>query len=217
MSPTAAVPTIVCIKWGIKYGPEYVNRLYSMVSRHTTAPHRFLCLTDNPAGITPGIETAPLTEHHLTGWWHKLTLFKSDPYGITGPLLFLDLDVVITGSLDDLLFYAPALTICQDFLTGGYNSSVFLLWAGSRTEVWDEFARAPTLVCSRFAGDQDWITRVIRSRHSGGGAELWPSAWVKSYRVDLKGGPPPPDCCIVVFHGRPKPHDCGGWVRDHWR
>jgi hypothetical protein len=26
--------TILCMKWGKKYGPEYVNRLHSMVSRH---------------------------------------------------------------------------------------------------------------------------------------------------------------------------------------
>ena len=26
--------TVLCMKWGTKYGPEYVNRLYGMVRRH---------------------------------------------------------------------------------------------------------------------------------------------------------------------------------------
>ena len=27
---------VICMKWGTKYGSEYVNRLYNMVKRHTT-------------------------------------------------------------------------------------------------------------------------------------------------------------------------------------
>ena len=40
---------IICMKWGTKYGPEYVNRLASMVRRNTTIPCRFVCMTDDPA------------------------------------------------------------------------------------------------------------------------------------------------------------------------
>ena len=47
--------TILCMKWGKKYGPEYVNRLHSMVSRHLTIPHRFVCLTDDKTGLNAGI------------------------------------------------------------------------------------------------------------------------------------------------------------------
>lgn len=32
MSDTAARQrNVICMKWGTKYGPEYVNRLYAMV------------------------------------------------------------------------------------------------------------------------------------------------------------------------------------------
>ena len=33
---------IICMKWGTKYGPEYVNRLASMVKRNITIPYRFV-------------------------------------------------------------------------------------------------------------------------------------------------------------------------------
>ena len=42
---------IVCMKWGDRYGPEWVNRLYGMVARNTTWAFRFVCFTDNAAGI----------------------------------------------------------------------------------------------------------------------------------------------------------------------
>ena len=31
--------TILCMKWGSKYGPEYINRLYAMVRRHLRGEH----------------------------------------------------------------------------------------------------------------------------------------------------------------------------------
>ena len=42
---------IICMKWGDKYGPEYVNRLYNMVSRHLTLDFQMVCLTDDSTGI----------------------------------------------------------------------------------------------------------------------------------------------------------------------
>ena len=42
---------IVCMKWGTKYGPEYVNRLYAMVRRHLRGDFHFVCLTDDAKGI----------------------------------------------------------------------------------------------------------------------------------------------------------------------
>ena len=35
---------ILCMKWGTKYGAEYVNRLYNMVKRHLTLPFKMVCL-----------------------------------------------------------------------------------------------------------------------------------------------------------------------------
>ena len=50
---------VMCLKWGNKYGPEYVNRLHNMVKRNLTIPHRFVCFTDDPKGLQEGIETFP--------------------------------------------------------------------------------------------------------------------------------------------------------------
>ena len=34
--------TVICMKWGTRYGPDYVNRLYSMVQRHTKRQTRLV-------------------------------------------------------------------------------------------------------------------------------------------------------------------------------
>jgi hypothetical protein len=51
---------ILCMKWGTKYGPEYVNRLYAMVRRHLSGDFRFVCLTDSTEGIRSEVECFPI-------------------------------------------------------------------------------------------------------------------------------------------------------------
>src|SRR5262245_38260455 len=67
---------VVCLKWGTRYGPEWVNRLYGMVARNTTWTVRFVCFTDDPSGIRPEVECRPLpavSHGAVTGkYWPKL-------------------------------------------------------------------------------------------------------------------------------------------------
>ena len=57
---TAQTVNVICIKWGTKYGPDYVNKLQSMVQRHLHRPFRFVCMTDDTTGIDPAIEVKPI-------------------------------------------------------------------------------------------------------------------------------------------------------------
>ena len=98
---------VLCIKWGSKYSAEYVNKLYNMVERHLTLTHRFICLTDDPTGLHPLIETRPLLRTDLKYSYTKFELFEKELHDITGQILFLDLDVVINNSIDDLFLYEP--------------------------------------------------------------------------------------------------------------
>jgi hypothetical protein len=181
-----------------------------MVQRHLHQRYDFLCLTDDATGLDPGIATAKL-DSLLHGWWHKLTLFRPDPYGIKGRILFIDLDSVIVGNLDELADYAPdePLTICRDFMAGIYNSSVFRLDSGALPFIWERFAENPAQVMQTLHGDQEFIS--IQTR-----AELFPPGWCVSYRLQAQDRVPP-DARVICFHGEPKPHACGGWVKGKWR
>jgi hypothetical protein len=110
-SATTPLKQIICIKWGTKYGADYVNKLYGMVSRNITPPFRFVCFTDNTDGIRPEIECQDLPPSDIVmptntlGKWPKSRLWNAQLGNVTGTVLFLDLDVVVVGSLDDFFSF----------------------------------------------------------------------------------------------------------------
>ena len=95
---------VICIKWGTKFGADYVNRLYKMVEKNLSIPHRFVCFTDNAEGLVEGIEVRDLPEYNDNTaigdkGWRKLSLFNEQLADLKGTALFLDLDIVIRQDL----------------------------------------------------------------------------------------------------------------------
>ena len=219
---------IVCIKWGKKYGPEYVNNLYAMVERNITIPHKFVCITDDPTDLNPAIHVLPMLDDIMEGWWHKLTLFKPTIGDLTGRLLFMDLDVVITDNID-CFFVDKDFSIIKEWLVKGFNSSVFLLEIGKYTHVWDNYKKRletdqrPGRVKGQirgYNGDQDWITEQIPNP-----PYTWPMEWVPSYKYCCQKGLPE-GSKIIIFHGNPNPPDAilgwkrwgpSPWIKKYWR
>ena len=193
--------TVACVKWGRKYSAEYVNILHAMVARNLKREYRFICFTDDPKKIKCETQLLP---SGLWGWWNKLWLFS--PGLFPGKLLFLDLDVVVTGSLDELVDYASPFAIISDWHLDSYNSSVFTLDRDEETQVWTDFIPA---VVNRLPGDQDWITEKVPN------AAIFPAQWCVSYRSHAVPGVPR-GAKVVVMHGDPKPKEIGGWVKEYW-
>jgi len=51
---------VVCVKFGTKYGADYVNKLYFGVKKHLSVAHTFTCFTEDPTGLDPAILVLPL-------------------------------------------------------------------------------------------------------------------------------------------------------------
>ena len=86
--------TVCCVlRSGGEFKPEHAASLQAGVRKHLSVEHEFVCLAD---GLLAGMHTT-LLDHDWPGWWAKLEMFR-----LTGPVLFLDLDTVIIGSLDPL-------------------------------------------------------------------------------------------------------------------
>eukprot|EP00971_Amphidinium_carterae_P010267 202841-Amphidinium_carterae.2 len=98
-------------------------------SRHIGKPDvPFVCYTEDPVGLDPGIEVRSLPSS-LKLWWGKAYLF-SEEAGLDGHrVLFLDLDQVIVGSLASLADYSGPFALLStdgiacELAAGGYNSS----------------------------------------------------------------------------------------------
>lgn len=222
--------TIICMKWGTRYGPEYVNRLASMVRRNVSRPTRLLCFTDDPRGISPDVETAPLPEITLPDrlrWhtWRKISVWQYPLADITGDVLFLDLDLVIVGPLDPFFDFEPGRYVAIDNWTQRGqrvgNTSVFRFTAGRHAHIYDDFERDPMAVLRRWRIEQQYISDSIPDM------AFWPRQWCVSFKHSLLPTWPlnfimparlPSDTKIVAFTGQPKPHHAmkGKWPVRRW-
>ena len=234
---------VICMKWGKVYDPSYVNHLQSMVRRNLSRPHRFVCFTDDPAGIAPEVEVQPLPDIKFKArpgrFWNKLGIFSRPLADLTGPALWLDLDVVIVGELDCFFEFPGSFCMIKGYSPrAGHqsgNSSICRFEVGAHANVLDEFHRDPQAVDAGYYSDQEFIFATVKP------LTFWPREWCPSFKrhcLDpvplcyLKTPHLPPDARIVVFHGHPKPPDAargcfvrGGikycrattWIDEHWR
>lgn len=219
---------IICVKWGSRYGPEYVNRLFAGVSRSLSRPFRFICVTDDLSGLNSKVESVPFPEDPgiKRGWPDvlvKLMLLEDGFAGLAGPTLFLDLDVLITGPIDCFFEYKPGKNCIIHNWVGGMraimnkrpavgNSSIFRFEAGCSGYVYETFMAERHRAEDRsiFNTEQAFLTYAMRE------VEWWPEEWVRSFKrhcrplfpLNLLVAPKlPKDCKILVFHGRPDPDE----------
>ena len=229
--------TVLCVKFGHKYGREYVERLRNMVSRHLTVPYEFACLTDDQHDI-PGVRKIyQPNAKYSRGWWHKVHMFDS-ALPLRGRILYLDLDVVIHASMDKLTEYHPTSFVgIHDFNrkfhpSWSYLNSSVLAWThGTQSHIYEQFKQKPA-DAQRLQGDQDWIWQLSKEK-----IKFWPKEWIMSYKWEIRSRDelsvingkrqfktvrndirPPLDCSIAVFHGEPNPQDVQDkFVVDNWQ
>ena len=216
-----------CVIHSDGYSWDYVERLYNMLSRNLTPRVRLHVYTESSRSIPDKFVKHELEDWQIAGrkksWWYKMQLFNPEHH--SGPLLYFDLDTVITGNID-WIWQIPTdyLWAVRDFkylwrpTFYGINSSV--MWWDTRkySYIWDSFKqqdRAHNML--KYHGDQDYITNMIDT-HS---RRFFDIERVKSWRWQcLDGGydfikrqnynPGSgtqllSNTSILVFHGNPKP------------
>ncbi len=224
---------VICMKWGNKYSPEYVNKLYHMVKRNLSKKFRFVCFTDDKDGIIPEVEIQDipkiyLPEIHKDSPWRKLLVFSKNFGGLSGKTMFLDLDVVIVDKIDCFFdFSGDDFTIIENWTQKGRgigNSSVYVLEMNKYNDVFDNFVGNEDKIVNQYDNEQIYLSKFI------GNIKYWPEEWCKSFKCHcLPGGPfgllnwfkapiLPKGSKIIVFHGNPKPEDAiiGRWPGS-WR
>lgn len=251
-TPDAGTGTrhVLCMKWGTKYGPGYVNRLYAMVRRHLTGDFNFVCLTDDGAGIRPEVKCLPIPQlivdlkpGQKDHGWKKLTTFEQDLHGLRGTALFIDLDVVIVGALDDFFTWPGEFLIIHDYarpwrrrkITG--NSSVYRFQIGRHPDVLENFRTHTEEVRATYRNEQEYLSAFM---HAKGVLGYWPDAWCPSFKYHgIPDWPTnywtepfiPEDARIMIFHGECNPPDAlagrrnrrfryirpARWVAEYWK
>lgn len=211
---------IVSVRVGEKYSADYVLKLHDQIGRNlSTVEQTHWCLTDRPDELPEGITAIPANPD-LPGWWAKLYLFSRDmPWSEGDRILYMDLDTVITGRLEDL---AETKGILRDKYWPMFSSALMVWDHGEHRKVWDLFKPAMMTAPGPFpelypkgnpnGGDQEVITALDPDW------PLLPSHWARSYLDALLW--PPEGCKVVMFHGeKNKPHlqPADSWIHDVWK
>ena len=96
---------ILCVRWGSKYGPDSVNRLYRAIAKHTHVPFRFICITEGDGAYDAGIELRPFPQFSVpfdrlkSGCRLKLAIFEPGLLEPGLPAILFDLDTMVRGDV----------------------------------------------------------------------------------------------------------------------
>jgi uncharacterized Rossmann fold enzyme len=206
---------ICCIRAGTAFAPAYVDILFDSVRRNLADGFEgeFVCFTDQHDVLAPGISSRPLPAD-LPGWWSKLALFRPGLFPDGDRVLFLDLDTLITGRLDEIAAYDGPFAILRDFYRpDGLQSAVMAWRAGDWSKLWTSYAAAGCPITGQ-GGDQAWIEQYQWRDDVDLLQDIFPGTFV-SYK-QING--PPEKASVVCFHGRPRPHEVTtGWVPEVWK
>lgn len=227
---------VCCLKYGTAYPADYVNVLFNATRKAMRGDFRFLCLTDRPEGLLPGIEALPIPDVGLApqewfvgGVWPKLGIYDRHFHGLKGRLLFIDLDMVVLRDLD-AFFEVPGRYIGID---GGPRwghpgstapqelcSALVSYDIGALGDLADKFRSEKAAIMARFRTEQAYTEAEL------GEIGFWPADWVISFKrslrqpllVDLVQEPrrPPATAKVLAFHGTPRPADLIGQGKTFW-
>ena len=209
--------TVWCMNTNNHAPQAEVDTLRRQVEHQLSLPHEFICIT----------------EGDLPGWWNKVRLFDGRARERN---LWLDLDVVLTGSIDGLVTpLDTGIRIAKNWAQSGFGGcqSSVMYWEGDNGRIInDEFDPAiahwpPISQPGILWGDQEWITQLRDEKRLE--VEYFNPVDVISYKYHVRGTGLPPHAKVVVFHGKPKPsqvneswirsaRSCGGnrdWVSEH--
>lgn len=188
MESPADIAVACVLKAGGPYMPEYVARLKAGVDAHL-AGHRFICLSD----IDVPCERLPLI-NNWPGWWSKLELFR-----LTGPVLYFDLDTVITGDLTAIASHPHKFTMLRDFSKGGPASGI-MAWHGDYRHLMESFD-IEQIDNYPGHGDQGYIGWRLGSVDYF--QNLFPGQIVSRKQPQYRNA----NERVVCFHGKPRPHE----------
>lgn len=202
--------TVACVlKSGGEYKPEHVLALRAGVARHLSLPHRFVCLTDTPITDVNCI----LLHHDWPRWWPKLELWR--PGVLTGPVLYIDLDTLIVGPIDDLAL-GHRFTVLRNVWVEADSPRIgsgLMAWDCDLSHIYRQFCTSPEAYMAAGTtrenlGDQGFI-----QHYAPVPMDRWQDRFpgmVVSYRRHCARGVPA-GASIVCFGGPVRPWDTALW------
>lgn len=193
LAASGGVKQVICMNWGTKYGATFINRLYAMVVRNITPPFTFTCFTDSREGLNPGIlcEDLPYLDLekmpvNTKGIWQKARLWGPKLGSLSGPVLYLDLDLVVVSSLDPFFETGnPDDVVMAQNQTTPFErlgqSSLYRFPVGKLVSLQEKFRANAQAIADKYKFEQRFLTR-----NAPGKLRFYPRRWVLHFRQDCR-------------------------------
>ena len=213
------------MKWGNRYSSDFVNRLYKSILRHTKNKTRLFCFTDDTSNLDKNIICKPLPKIKIPKQisltpWRKISIWKYPLIEFDGDILFLDLDLVITGNLDKFFEYKKGkYCVIENWTQIGKkigNTSCFRFPNKKYHYIFENFEKNGQDIWKKYHIEQVYLSKHIDEQY------FWPEDWCKSFKHNLlprwplriwKPATLSKNTSIVAFTGKPDPDDVlkGKW------
>jgi len=158
-----------------EFSIHHIRRTKQQVDKYLTLPHEFVVVTDKPEIFKNELNIRAVELDKTTfvpgTRYAKLMLWRRDIGDIIGKrIAYIDLDCVITGSLDPVFDRIEDVVLWRNpnygikNRRGRYNTSIMLLDAGTRPHLYDTFnpAKHPQELRKNLGGtDQAWVSTQL--------------------------------------------------------
>lgn len=214
-----------------RYDHTHINCMRTMLLRAGAEYDRLVVITNvDTKLIHPEFDVYPLNSHSMwKGWWSKMSIY--DPaLGLTGDILYLDLDVIPCAQINRLWHYEQH-SVCMrralhlDSVNSEshhsiqyYNSSVQRFPAGILSELYTSYVNytADIVLPKSIDGDERYTSEFLANSnipHTEFPKELLPyypkliktEHTLKTSSVPERSSIPYNDIAVLVFAGAFKP------------
>lgn len=212
---------------------RYINNLYRGVKRFAKRKFQFVCFTnEDMQGLEEGVEvrTFPMVTKH--GVLPRLYMFSREAGLFGHQVICLDIDVVIVGSLKDIMAYDGLFCARSKFKPGleyKLDGDIMSFQAGEETErmFWKPFIKDVDAAVELTKGRERYWYRHV----AGDIADRWDKVapgQIISWKRHMRRGKVTPQMRIVSCHGSPRPHEMisgikksryskmAGWIKSYW-
>jgi len=224
---------VICFYWNgdrwnanDKLASRYVNNLYRGVARNLTLPFHFVCFSNESLNLDDSIEQRSFESPFTKGVLPRLYMF-SEQAGLMGcQVLCLDIDIIITGSLDDIASYRGEFCARSKFAPGQehkIDGDIIGFHANEENEerFWYKALNNPANVLNLTGGrERYWIRHVVGEQGGDRWNRLYPGQ-IMSYKRHVRlNNKVPNNARIVSCHGEPRPHVLAKkhqWAKECWK
>lgn len=201
---------------------QYINNLFHGVKRFAERPFKFICFTNEQLEVHSDIELRPFPLLTEVGVLPRLYMFSPEAGLFGHQVLCLDIDVVIVGSLKQMMEYNGLFCTRSKFKPSEkykIDGDIMSFRAGNEaaTLFWDPFIANIDQAVQRTRGRERYWLRIVAAKFADRWEKEAPGA-VKSYKWHVRRNKTVPiGASIISCHGLPRPHQIKDeWIKEYW-